>query len=60
MLHQALQCPAVGLDVMNNPDGKSRPTTADDSLGNHQFAAVLFFEGHGVVQRDDGTLGLVV
>ena len=33
---------------------------AGEPLGNHQFAAVLFFERHGVVQRDDGALGLVV
>src|ERR1700730_6350353 len=29
-------------------------------LRNDQFAAALFFERHGMVERDDGALGLVV
>src|SRR6478752_3484518 len=33
------------------------PTTV---LGYNQLAAVLFFQRHGMVQRDDGALGLGV
>ena len=29
-------------------------------LGNDQFAAPLFFKGHGMIERSDGALGLIV
>src|SRR5713101_7397926 len=42
------------------PEKVWRKYSRGGPLGNNEFAAVLFFQCHGTIQRDDGALGLVV
>jgi hypothetical protein len=55
---------SVRLYVMSDPEWVvgQRPTTTGQRrpLGNYQLAAVLFFERHGKIQRDDSAFGLIV